>query len=181
GRRAGGGARDAVGRAPMRAVPAAPVDARCDSPARAPGRARGDLGDRRGANRRPGARRPHVALPARRCLARRAVAPAARRAGHRIDSRRPGRRGPGRCTARRAGPGASVPTARCSWTSGRGRSAFAKGMSSSLDLSWRARVVLALSLVITAAVLPRLAAVRQLAGGTAVPLAAGVCALIALL
>src|SRR5207247_303502 len=32
-----------------------------------------------------------------------------------------------------------------------------------------------------AAVLPRLAAVRQLAGGTAVPLAAGVCALIALL
>src|SRR2546429_3991884 len=52
-------------------------------------------------------------------------------------------------------------------------------MSSSLDLSWRARVVLALSLVITAAVLPRLAAVRQLAGGTAVPLAAGVCALIA--
>jgi len=41
--------------------------------------------------------------------------------------------------------------------------------------------VLALSLVITAAVLPRLAAVRQLAGGTAVPLAAGVCALIALL
>src|SRR5881398_1693142 len=82
---------------------------------------------------------------------------------------------------RRAGPGASVPTARCSWTSGRGRSAFAKGMSSSLDLSWRARVVLALSLVITAAVLPRLAAVRQLAGGTAVPLAAGVCALVALL
>src|SRR5256884_4867775 len=54
-------------------------------------------------------------------------------------------------------------------------------MSSSLDLSGRARVVLALSLVITAAVLPRLAAVRQLAGGTAVPLAAGVCALIALL
>src|SRR2546429_8683273 len=50
-------------------------------------------------------------------------------------------------------------------------------MSSSLDLSWRARVVLALSLVITAAVLPRLAAVRQLTGGTAVPLAAGVCAL----
>ncbi|PYP17236.1 MAG: hypothetical protein DMD52_04915 [Gemmatimonadetes bacterium] len=54
-------------------------------------------------------------------------------------------------------------------------------MSSSPDLSWRARLALAAALVITAASLPRLAAVRQLAGGTAVPLAAGVCALVALL
>ncbi|HXL11872.1 MAG TPA: hypothetical protein VN955_10795, partial [Gemmatimonadales bacterium] len=54
-------------------------------------------------------------------------------------------------------------------------------MSSSLDLSWRARLALALALVITAAGLPRLAVVRQLAGGTAVPLAAGLCALVALL
>ena len=54
-------------------------------------------------------------------------------------------------------------------------------MSSSLDLSWRARLALALALVITAAGLPRLAVVRQLAGGTAVPLAAGVSALVALL
>jgi membrane protease YdiL (CAAX protease family) len=53
-------------------------------------------------------------------------------------------------------------------------------MSSSPDLSWRARLALAVALVITAASLPRLAAVRQLAGGTAVPLAAGVCAVVAL-
>jgi len=54
-------------------------------------------------------------------------------------------------------------------------------MSSSLDLSWRARLALAVCLVGSAAGLPRLGVVRQLAGGTAVPLAAGVCALIALL
>src|SRR5205807_1097591 len=67
------------------------------------------------------------------------------------------------------------------WTWVRERSACARAVSSSPDLSWRARLALAAALVITAASLPRLAAVRQLAGGTAVPLAAGVCALVALL
>src|SRR5438876_1990653 len=78
-------------------------------------------------------------------------------------------------------PAGCVPTAPCSWTSGRGRSACARAMSSSLDLSGRARLALAVCLVSSAAGLPRLAVVRQLAGGTAVPLAAGVCALVALL
>ena len=54
-------------------------------------------------------------------------------------------------------------------------------MSSSLDLSARARIALAASLVITAWGLPRLPLVQRLAGGTAVPLAAGACALVALL
>src|SRR5437016_4304586 len=87
----------------VRAVPSAHVDARCDSPARAAGRARGDHRDRRGADRRPGARRPHLALPARRRLARRAVPPAAHRAGDHRDPRRLGGRRHGRCTARRSG------------------------------------------------------------------------------
>src|SRR6266566_4422048 len=67
-------------------------------------------------------------------------------------------------------PAGCVPTAPCSWTSGRGRSACARAMSSSLDLSGRARLALAVCLVSSAAGLPRLAVVRQLAGGTAVPL-----------
>src|SRR5437773_1281957 len=54
-------------------------------------------------------------------------------------------------------------------------------MSSSPDLSRRARLALAASLVITAASLPRLSAVQRFAGGTAVPLAAGACALVVLL
>src|SRR5256886_5959141 len=54
-------------------------------------------------------------------------------------------------------------------------------MSSSLDLSARARIALAASLVITAWGLPRLPLVQRLAGGTAAPLAAGACALVALL
>src|SRR5436309_13386359 len=54
-------------------------------------------------------------------------------------------------------------------------------MSSSPDLSRRARLALAASLVITAASLPRLSAVQRVAGGTAVPLAAGACALVVLL
>src|SRR5439155_1445194 len=64
---------------------------------------------------------------------------------------------------------------------GRGRAACARAMSSSPDLSRRARLALAASLVITAASLPRLSAVRRFAGGTAVPLAAGACALVVLL
>src|SRR2546427_606110 len=98
----------------------------------------------------------------------------------------PSRRGPG-CGAASSAPGrpggraGCVPTAPCSWPSGRGRSACARAMSSSLDLSGRARLALAVCLVSSAAGLPRLAVVRQLAGGTAVPLAAGVCALVALL
>src|SRR2546430_7731149 len=54
-------------------------------------------------------------------------------------------------------------------------------MSSSLDLSARASIALAASLVITAWGLPRLPLVQRLAGGTAVPLAAGACAPLALL
>src|SRR3989442_10345659 len=54
-------------------------------------------------------------------------------------------------------------------------------MSSSLDLSARARLALAASLVITAWGLPRLPLVQRLAGGTAVPLAAGAGAPVALL
>src|SRR3989442_13373821 len=46
-------------------------------------------------------------------------------------------------------------------------------MSSSLDLSARARLALAASLVITAWGLPRLPLIQRLAGGTAVPVAAG--------
>src|SRR5207247_2612608 len=53
-------------------------------------------------------------------------------------------------------------------------------MSSSPDLSRRARLALAASLVVTAWSLPRLSGVQRLAGGTAVSLAAGACALVAL-
>src|SRR5881628_2168967 len=78
-------------------------------------------------------------------------------------------------------PAGSAPTARCWSIWGRGRSACARAMSSSPDLSRRARLALAASLVITAASLPRLSAVQRFAGGTAVPLAAGACALVVLL
>src|SRR2546425_10988843 len=54
-------------------------------------------------------------------------------------------------------------------------------MSSSLDLSARARLALAASLVITAWGLPRLPLIQRLAGGTAVPVAAGGGALVGLL
>src|SRR5207247_11214458 len=54
-------------------------------------------------------------------------------------------------------------------------------MSSSPDLSRRARLALAASLVVTAWSLPRLSGVQRLAGGTAVSLAAGACALVVLL
>src|SRR5256712_6379224 len=54
-------------------------------------------------------------------------------------------------------------------------------MSSSLDLSARARIALAASLVITAWGLPRLPLVQRLAGGTAVPVGGGAGALGALL
>src|SRR3989442_15041887 len=54
-------------------------------------------------------------------------------------------------------------------------------MSSSPDLSRRARLALAAFLVVTAWSLPRLSGVQRLAGGTAVSLAAGACALVVLL
>ena len=54
-------------------------------------------------------------------------------------------------------------------------------MSSSPDLSRRTRLALAASLVVTAWSLPRLSGVQRLAGGTAVSLAAGACALVVLL